>query len=248
LLVDLGNQQAIDMVVPLLEKSGFAAQAAQLKQESTRNRPADPRAIPLPPPPEGARDLSAQQIYDLSINSVVLVQRGEAIGAGVCIGKQGVVLTNKHVVEGRGEVFVTPFVARNGRLAKLPRTPAHVTFAVEGADLALLTLDSGGDLLKPLYVATSLPRSGEEVYALGHPGTAGQALEMTITNGIVSNSDRRVGDGRYIQHTAAISPGNSGGPLLNKRGEVVGINTLASGLPGVGFAIPAQTIRAELAP
>jgi len=246
LLIDLGNQQAIDMVVPLLEKNGFAAQVAQLKQESTHNRPADPRAIPLPPPPERARDLSAQQIYDLSVSSVVLVQRGDAVGAGVCVGKPGLVLTNKHVVAGRGGVFVTPFVVRNGRLTKLPRITAQVTFEAEDADLAVLTLEEGGDLLKPLYVATSLPRSGEEVYALGHPGTAGQALEMTITNGIVSNSDRRVGEGRYVQHTAAISPGNSGGPLLNKRGEVLGINTLSSELPGVGFAIPAQTIRAKL--
>jgi Tfp pilus assembly protein PilF len=247
LLVDLGHQQAIDMLVPLLEKNGFTAQAAQLKQESTHNRPAGPRAVPLPPPPGGARDLSAQQIYDLSVNSVVLVQRGDGVGAGVCVGKPGLVLTNKHVVAGRGGVFIIPFVLRNGRLARLAGIPAQVTFEAENADLAVLTLESGGDLLKPLCVATSLPRSGEEVYALGHPGVAGQSLEMTITSGIVSNSDRPVGDGKYIQHTAAISPGNSGGPLLNKRGEVLGINTIGSDLPGVGFAIPAQTIRAELA-
>jgi S1-C subfamily serine protease/Tfp pilus assembly protein PilF len=247
LLIDLGNQNAIDRVVPLLEKQGLAAQAAQLKQQAGPNRPTRSGAIPLPPPPAGARDLSAQKIYEVSVNSVVLVERGRDIGAGVCVGKPGLVLTNKHVVQGRDDVFVTPFVDRNGHLAKLPRIPAKVTFEADDADLAVLTLQDAGDLLKPLYVATAAPRSGEEVYALGHPGTAGQALEMTITNGIVSNSDRRVGQDRYIQHTAAISPGNSGGPLLNKRGEILGINTLASDLPGVGFAIPAQTIRAKLA-
>jgi len=70
---------------------------------------------------------------------------------------------------------------------------------------------------------------------------------MTITNGIVSSADRRVGDAKYIQHTAAVSPGNSGGPLLNRKGEVLGVNTLGSNLPGVGFAIPAQAIREKLA-
>jgi S1-C subfamily serine protease/Tfp pilus assembly protein PilF len=247
LLVDLGNREAIDRAIPLLEKQGFAAQAAQLKQEAGRSRSAGPPVISLPPPPAGARDLSAQQIYDLSVKSVVLVERGNGVAAGVCIGKPGLVLTNRHVVEGRGDVFVTPFVDRNGQLAKLPRIAAKVTFETQDTDLAVLTLEEGGDLLSPLYVAGGAPRSGEEVYALGHPGSAGQPLEMTITNGIVSSSDRQVGADKYIQHTAAISPGNSGGPLLNKRGEVLGLNTLASNLPGVGFAIPAQTIRAKLA-
>ncbi|MBN1506870.1 MAG: trypsin-like peptidase domain-containing protein [Sedimentisphaerales bacterium] len=248
LLVDLGNQEAIDMIAPVLENQGLKALAAQLGREANQNRSAfSLRAIPLPPPPAGAEYLSTQQIYDLSVSSVVLVQRGESVGAGVCVGKPGLVLTNKHVVEGQGDVFVTPFVVRGGHLARLPRVPAQVTFEAEDADLAVLTLQSGADLLRPLYVATGVPRPGEEVYALGHPGSARQTLEMTITNGIVSSADRRVGDAKYLQHTAAVSPGNSGGPLLNRKGEVLGVNTLGSNLPGVGFAIPAQAIREKLA-
>lgn len=70
---------------------------------------------------------------------------------------------------------------------------------------------------------------------------------MTLAGGIVSTADRRMKGAHYIQHTAAISPGNSGGPLFNKRGEMLVINTLASDWPGVGLAIPAQTIRVHVA-
>jgi serine protease Do len=69
-------------------------------------------------------------------------------------------------------------------------------------------------------------------------------LEQSLSDGIVSAAGRQLEGQRYIQHTAAVNPGNSGGPLMDERGQIVGINTIKASLEGVSFAIPASRIRA----
>jgi serine protease Do len=87
------------------------------------------------------------------------------------------------------------------------------------------------------------PAAGEKVYAIGSPGLGKEVLEQTISEGLVSSSKRKLKGALYLQHSAAVNPGNSGGPLLNEHGQVAGMVTLKARLEGVSFAVRVESIR-----
>ena len=165
-------------------------------------------------------------------------ERGQ--GSGVVIDDQGVVLTNAHVVERVDAVSVT--------LADGDQHDGSVVGTDPVTDLALVRLDGGTrPEAAPLGDSDAL-EVGDWAIALGTP----YGLERTVTLGIVSSLHRNISslgfsDKRLdlIQTDAAITPGNSGGPLVNGRGEVIGINTLVRSGPGagLGFAIPINLAR-----
>ncbi len=156
------------------------------------------------------------------------VPRG--VGSGFIISGDGYVLTNAHVVEGADEVFVTLTDKREFK-AKIIGSDRRTDVAlvkIEGADLPRLTIGDSGKL-----------RVGEWVIAIGSPF----GLDNTVTAGIVSANSRDTGDYLpLIQTDVAVNPGNSGGPLINMRGEVVGINSQiysrSGGYMGISFAVP----------
>ena len=160
-------------------------------------------------------------------------QRGQ--GSGVVIDREGLVLTNAHVVEQVDEVNVTLADGDQRDGVVIGRDPV--------TDLALVRLE-GGELPKPARLGDSDALDvGDWAIALGTP----YGLERTVTLGIVSSLHRNISslgfnDKRLdlIQTDAAINPGNSGGPLVNADGRVIGINTLVRSGPGagLGFAIP----------
>jgi len=152
------------------------------------------------------------------------------IGSGFVISADGYLLTNHHVVEGADEITVT-FPDKREFKGKLvgsdPRTDVALV-KIEGTDLPTLKI---GDPVKL--------RVGEWVIAIGSPFN----LQNTVTAGIVSAKSRETGELLpFIQTDAAVNPGNSGGPLINMRGEVVGINsqifTTSGSYAGISFAIP----------
>jgi serine protease Do len=162
------------------------------------------------------------------------VQRG--VGSGFIISGDGYVLTNAHVVDGADEVYVTLTDNREFK-ASLLGADARTDVAllkIDGAGLPRLTLGDSGKI-----------RVGEWVIAIGSPFN----LENTVTAGIISAKSRDTGDYlALIQSDVAVNPGNSGGPLINMRGEVIGINsqiaTLSGGYNGISFAVPiAEAIR-----
>lgn len=156
------------------------------------------------------------------------VPRG--VGSGFIISGDGYVLTNAHVVEGADEVFVTLTDKREFK-AKIIGSDRRTDVAlvkIEGSDLPRLTIGDSGKL-----------RVGEWVIAIGSPF----GLDNTVTAGIVSANSRDTGDYLpLIQTDVAVNPGNSGGPLINMRGEVVGINSQiysrSGGYMGISFAVP----------
>jgi putative serine protease PepD len=163
---------------------------------------------------------------------------GGSVGTGVVITPDGQVLTNAHVVEGATEIRVR----LNGETE--PR-PAELLAADPGNDLALLQVE-GGDLVPATFAAPDSVRIGDEVVAIGF------ALDLdgepSVTLGIVSALDRTITTANgalngLVQTDAAISSGNSGGPLVNSAGEVVGINTAVAratattAASNIGFAI-----------
>lgn len=159
-------------------------------------------------------------------------------GTGFIIDQRGLILTNQHVVEAAERVMVKLADGRTFR--------ASVVGADPDIDLAVLRVDAGVPLPElPLGDSDRL-RVGEWVGAIGNP----YAYEHTLTVGVVSYVGRKLFDqslDQYIQTDAAISFGNSGGPLLNTAGEVVGINTAVSRqASNIGFAIPVNQIREVL--
>lgn len=154
-----------------------------------------------------------------------------AVGSGVVIDKAGHILTNNHVIDGASLIEV--LFAKSKR-----KVPAKVLGTDPKTDLALLEVKLPKDTA-PLDLGDSdTLRVGDIVLAIGNPF----GYAHTVTSGIISAKGRVIGAGPYddfLQTDAAIHPGNSGGPLLDVRGRVVGINTaVASEGPNIGFAIP----------
>jgi serine protease Do len=158
------------------------------------------------------------------------VQRG--VGSGFVIAADGYVLTNAHVVKGAEDIFVT--------LNDKREFTAKVVGLDERTDVALLKIDAS-KLPQAQIGASASTRVGEWVIAIGSPFD----LDNTVTAGIVSAKARETGDFLpLIQTDVAVNPGNSGGPLINMRGEVVGINSQiysrSGGYMGISFAIPIE--------
>jgi putative serine protease PepD len=198
--------------------------------------------------------LSATQIYKQDSPGVVAITArtatGEDKGTGIVLNDQGLILTNDHVIEGATSISISV----DGSSSRT----ATATLVGEEAnsDLALIKVNPAGLGLKPLKLAgTADLQVGEQVYAIGNP----YGLEETLTKGIISALKREIEapDGAKItgalQTDAALNPGNSGGPLLNSEGEVIGVNSqIASdaaettgsqaGNTGVGFAISSDTV------
>jgi serine protease Do len=164
------------------------------------------------------------------------VPRG--VGSGFIISEDGFILTNNHVVAGSSDIFVT---LTDGKEHK-----ARIVGTDSRTDLALLKIDARG--LKPLPIGESRSlRKGQWVLAIGSPF----GLESTVTAGIVSAINRDTGDYLpFIQTDVAVNPGNSGGPLFDAGGRVIGINSSiatlsggAAGSIGLGFAIPVNLAK-----
>ncbi len=166
-----------------------------------------------------------------------------SLGSGFIISPDGYVVTNNHVVTGGGEIVV--------RLDRGSEHPARVIGTDPATDLALLKIEATGLPVLSLGDSDRL-QVGEPVMAIGNPF----GLDQTVTTGIVSAKERFIGSGPYddfIQTDASVNPGNSGGPLIDSRGAVIGINTAifsqSGGSVGIGFAIPinlAKTVLPQL--
>jgi putative serine protease PepD len=198
--------------------------------------------------------LTATQIYQRDSAGVVAIKavtsEGGDSGTGIVLNDEGLILTNDHVVAGASSLTVAAKGSSSDtRTATLVGEEAN-------DDLALIKVDPSGLGLKPLSLVSSTPvQVGDSVYAIGNP----YGLEETLTRGIVSALGREIAapDGAKIsgaiQTDAALNPGNSGGPLLNEQGDVIGVNSqIASdaarsagsqpGSTGVGFAISSNTV------
>jgi serine protease Do len=178
-------------------------------------------------PPRGGRRGSPQQAQPEEE-----VQRG--VGSGFIISDDGFIMTNAHVVEGADEVTVT--------LTDRREFKAKVLGADRRSDVALLKVEARN--LPSLRIGDSNHiRVGEWVIAIGSPFN----LENTVTAGIISAKARDTGEYLpLIQSDVAVNPGNSGGPLINMRGEVIGINsqiaTLSGAYNGISFAVPIDEV------
>ena len=190
---------------------------------------------PVPKFPEGSPfDEFFKDYFDNENRNTPSQKPMVGLGSGFIIDKLGIIVTNNHVIEGADEITVIMHDQEEFKAKLLGRDPK--------ADLAVLKIESGDYLLSPIKWGNSdLIRVGDWSIAIGNP----LGLGGTVTAGIISAISRDIGGGPYVkflQTDASINRGNSGGPLFNINGEVVGINTAiisqSGGSIGLGFAIP----------
>ena len=219
-------------------------------------RQAPPVTLANPPYADPASQLTPEElthihVYEATNRSVVYVNtrfeshdrffpmlsaQGEGAGTGSVIDKSGHILTNYHVVEDAQDIQVTLYDTKS--------YPANLVGYDADHDIAILKIDAPADVLSPITFGTSQNlKVGQRVYALGDPF----GLERTMTTGIISNLNRTLPsrvEGRemqsIIQTDAALNPGNSGGPLIDTSGHMIGMNvaiaTKSGQNAGLGFA------------
>ena len=193
----------------------------------------------------GRKPATSAVVYQQILPSIVAIEtksasprgRGEGLGTGVVVNATGAILTAFHVIEGAKSIRVT--------FANGTTTEAAVVASDPDNDTAVLALAQLPELVVPAVLGGGA-RIGDEAYAVGHP----LQFVDSITSGVISGLDRSVetNNGKrlrgLIQFDAAVNPGSSGGPLLNRRGQVIGIVTAlanpsrSGAFIGIGFAVP----------
>ena len=191
------------------------------------------------------RELSMTELVAQVDRSVVRIivksDQGASVGSGFVIDVDGSIMTNYHVIEGSRTAEVE---FETGEKANV----VGFTTIDKARDLAIIKIGLGQKPLQQVRVASELPQKGEKVAAFGAP----RGLGFTASDGIIS-AIRKTPEfparsaGTYLQTTAPISPGNSGGPLVNMRGEVVGVNSFKMEGENLNFAASATDIRDVIA-
>src|SRR5437763_8085000 len=215
---------------------------------TARNRPAPPNMPNIPNDPQLDdlfRDFfnrrGQQGDNNQNRNNQQQPRRVNSLGSGFIIDASGIVVTNNHVIADADEITV---ILNDGT-----RIKAELLGKDQKTDLAVLKVNSDKPLKSVKFGDSEKLRLGEWVIAIGNPFSLGG----TVTAGIVSARNRDINSGpydNYIQTDAAINRGNSGGPLFNLDGEVIGVNTAiispSGGSIGIGFAVPSTTAMAVL--
>ena len=251
-LVTVMGLMNIRMFRQLTAAQEETAPAISFDQDETEDAgdlltPIELEESPTSPPnvPE-AEGLSLQEIYRQCIASVVSITSssgsGTSTGTGVILSEDGYIVTNYHVIEGGTRITVLLHDDREFSAWIVGSDPA--------TDLAVLKIEAD-DLTGATFGDSDVLQVGDSVAAIGDP--LGIEYRGTMTNGIISAINRNMSiDGRLmnlIQTNAALNSGNSGGPLINSHGQVIGINTVKigaftdkAGVEGIGFAIPSATV------
>lgn len=168
---------------------------------------------------------NAEEVYE----SVFVVYSGNSLGSGFAVGKNCIV-TNAHVISNERNVYVKSYGGEEYQ--------ATILGINESQDIAVLVI-TGAEFSYLPIADLSVMNTGDDIYAIGAP----KSMAYTLTKGVISAKERIVGYNTYIQIDAAINEGNSGGPLLNDTGQVLGMNTLKmSDSEGIGLATPANVI------
>ncbi|MBC2601176.1 S1C family serine protease [Puniceicoccus vermicola] len=193
---------------------------------------------------EGAQTLPLRTLVDRLGPAVVMVRTPTGLGSGFFINPEGYVVTNDHVIAGEHEITITVFEQSGSGLRKETFENVAIVASSPEMDIALLSVaGEPGRVFETVPLGDSADlRAGQSVFAIGSP----LGLERSVSEGIISIANRPINGRLHIQTTTQISPGNSGGPLFNLQGEVVGVNNMkvvAMGAEGLGFAIPANVLK-----
>ncbi|MHC4274094.1 MAG: S1C family serine protease [Planctomycetota bacterium] len=176
--------------------------------------------------------------------AVIKVATPSGVGSGVLLNADGYAVTNAHVIQGETNLRVTVWIPLpDGSLQRTVIEDVEIVAVNGHLDLALIAIPRtpqiGAFVFAPLEVEETI-ETGQTVFAIGNP----LGLERTLSQGVISTTQRSFDGLTYIQTDAAVNPGNSGGPLFNTRGEVVGITNMGILFgEGLNFAIPARYVK-----
>lgn len=189
-----------------------------------------------------ATQTTAKEVYNSVKGAIVEIAAFDrarnrvGMGTGFFVSADGYIATNYHVVEGAYSLAVTRY-AGGGAITSVKLVAYNIS-----QDVAILKIETSGEQF--LKLASNTVETGDTVYAIG----SSLGLTDTFTQGIISNVDRYISGINCIQFTAPVSGGNSGGPLINVNGEVVGIVTLAiNDAQNLNFAVKASTVESVIA-
>ena len=229
--------------VPVVETASSSLAPGSYRDAAARAMPAVVNILTLQVPKRGAHPLARDPFFkrffgdrDPGLDDDDDLRN--SLGSGVIVSHEGYVLTNNHVVEGADEIEV---VLTDGRKA-----PAKIVGLDPETDLAVIKIDL--DKLPVIVLGQSeLARVGDVVLAIGNPFGVGQTVTMGIISALGRNNLHINSFENFIQTDAAINFGNSGGALVDTRGNLIGINTAiysqSGGSVGIGFAIPVSTAK-----
>jgi S1-C subfamily serine protease len=256
-------------------KRALRAFALRLSEDERRELAARPRAavipvapVPAPTPAQpvaptpkkpasvplaalealgGARaaPMDAKEIARQFMDAVVVIKSDDRSGTGFVVGGKGYVLTCAHVIPPMGDVTVS-YRKREGETVTLTAVRATVINVDDKRDLALLKIELPKALPVVRLETAGKMETGEQVSVIGNPGLGEKILDYTMTQGIVSSPQRTFDGQTYVQTSATINPGCSGGPMFNSRGNVVGLAVLKARIENTGFAVPAGDLVAFL--
>jgi serine protease Do len=184
---------------------------------------------------KSSKDGDFSGIIEDVVKKVVSIGTDKSAGTGFIIGPGNYVITNFHVITGANFVNVLTFNDQ--------AFPAQVIGSDEFTDLTLLKIETNLDYFE--FADSDEISVGEKVIAIGNP----LGLAFTVTEGIVSALERTGPNGleAYIQTDVTLNPGNSGGPLINKRGEVIGVNNFKVGdAEALGFALESKVVQEKI--
>jgi serine protease Do len=187
--------------------------------------------------PERITTAEAAELY---APAVLLVKTAGGLGSGFFVNDDGYLITNFHVIAGEKKISVTQFLKEGQILRRVVHKEIEIVATAPFHDLAVLRLkEHDTEITSVVFAPEEKLGIGETVFAIGNP----LGLERTVTEGVLSQTHRNFGGILYLQVDAPVNPGNSGGPLFNARGQVIGIiNMGVATMEGLNFAIPARHV------
>lgn len=228
----------------------WASEDQLVKEQVLRSKPRKPIVNNFKPVSRGAftslrqavpagQPLTPRIIGRRYMSSVVSIHTDVSNGSGFFVGGSGYVLTNAHVVSGASKLQVR-YQLPNGTQQT---ANAELIRADDTKDLAILKaqLPQGATVVE--LSDREVTEVGEPVIVIGSPGLGDEVLDQTMTTGIVSNPRREIEGEVFIQTDAPVNPGNSGGPIFDEHGHVIGMVALKGNIEAAGFAIPAPVLR-----
>jgi len=180
--------------------------------------------------------MNAKSIIEVYKKSVIQIATPYSTGTGFYLSEFDLIVTNEHVIRDNKEVII------DGE--GLDKQLVQICFIDQKYDLAFLTPPEKHEMASVPLASSELELAeGDEIIAVGHPF----GLKYTATKGIISNSEHNDMGVMYVQHDAALNPGNSGGPLISSRGEIIGVNTfVVRNGNNIGFSLPVHYLLSAL--
>ncbi len=176
-----------------------------------------------------------QDIFEYYKNVVVQIATPYSTGTGFFLKKHGLIVTNEHVIRHNRDVVI--------KGAMFKKQIVRVAFIDQKHDLAFLKAPEISEIPPVDFGISKKPREGDTIIAIGHPF----GLKYTATKGIISSTRHLQNEISYLQHDAALNPGNSGGPLVNDEGDIIGVNTfIIRDGDNIGFSLPVEYLEKSI--